>query len=361
MKQAIHWYERALAVARSVGDRQREEEWLGNLGVAYRQIGELERSEAYCRRALEVSRQIDHRRGKVDDKRQVGNRLHSLGNAYLELGQITRAVSCYGDALIVARGIADRRGEGKALAALGNALGILGEPVSAEAHIQRALSISRRISDGRKTGLWLARLADVLSRAGRFDQAIEWYEESLESLKKAGSKQGESYDLLMLGKALLSVGRMCEARRYAQEARRRGMGQAACRAALLLGTILLYDGEVTAGGAFQEAADCCQSLLEKAGILWGPRYTLAAALVGQAVCDTGWEEEGQRHRLLVPVLEEYRRGLEITSAPGAVQDAIRDLKLIQAAGIEGLEPVFELLGSAEYDPDERVVDTAAEK
>jgi len=36
----------------------------------------------------------------------------------------------------------------------------------------------------------------------------------------------------------------------------------------------------------------------------------------------------------------------ITAAPGIVQDAIRDLELIRAAGIEGLEPVFELLEEA---------------
>jgi hypothetical protein len=33
------------------------------------------------------------------------------------------------------------------------------------------------------------------------------------------------------------------------------------------------------------------------------------------------------------------------AAPGVVQDALRDLEMIQAAGVEGLEPVFELLES----------------
>ena len=31
---------------------------------------------------------------------------------------------------------------------------------------------------------------------------------------------------------------------------------------------------------------------------------------------------------------------------GMIQDALRDLELIRAAGIEGLEPAFELLESA---------------
>jgi hypothetical protein len=77
-----------------------------------------------------------------------------------------------------------------------------------------------------------------------------------------------------------------------------------------------------------------------------PRYTLAAALVGQAACDPRWTEKGERAELLAPALIEYHRALENCSAPGVVQDAIRNLELIRAAGIEGLEPVFELLESA---------------
>jgi hypothetical protein len=42
---------------------------------------------------------------------------------------------------------------------------------------------------------------------------------------------------------------------------------------------------------------------------------------------------------------EYRRALENCAAPGVVCAALRDLEMIRAAGIEGLEPVFELLKS----------------
>jgi hypothetical protein len=52
------------------------------------------------------------------------------------------------------------------------------------------------------------------------------------------------------------------------------------------------------------------------------------------------------NRLIAPVLSEYQRALDNCSAKGVVQDAIRDLELIRAAGIEGLEPVFALLEGA---------------
>jgi hypothetical protein len=65
--------------------------------------------------------------------------------------------------------------------------------------------------------------------------------------------------------------------------------------------------------------------------------------VGSAVCDPHWEEEGERATLLAPALAEYRQVLENCATPGIVRDALRDLEMIRAAGIEGLEPAFKLL------------------
>jgi hypothetical protein len=87
-------------------------------------------------------------------------------------------------------------------------------------------------------------------------------------------------------------------------------------------------------------------MLDKTAGLYAPRYALAGALVGIAVCDPRWVQESKRAELLTPTLTEYRRALENCAAPGVVAEALRDLELIQAAGIEGLEPVFELLKSA---------------
>jgi len=87
-------------------------------------------------------------------------------------------------------------------------------------------------------------------------------------------------------------------------------------------------------------------LLKKAPRIYNPRYVLATALVGQVVCDPRWIDTDQRADLLAPALAEYRLALKITSAPGVVRDALRDLKLIRAVGIEGLEPVFALLEQA---------------
>jgi len=100
---------------------------------------------------------------------------------------------------------------------------------------------------------------------------------------------------------------------------------------LTLGTILLHQRDSAAGKTFADATARCKTLLDKTANLYEPSYTLATALTGGAVCDPRWVEESQRADLLVPVLAEYRRALEITSAAGVVGDALRDLELIRAA------------------------------
>jgi hypothetical protein len=114
----------------------------------------------------------------------------------------------------------------------------------------------------------------------------------------------------------------------------------------MLGIILLHKHDPAARSKFADAAARCQAMLDRTKRLYEARYALATALVGQAVCDPRWAEEGERAELLAPALAEYRRALESCSALGVVQEALWNLEMIRTAGIEGLEPVFELLEGA---------------
>ena len=73
---------------REIGDRRGEGNSLGNLGIAYRQLGEERRAIEYHEQALVISREIDDRRGEGAD-------LGSLGTAYLALGEERRAIEHY--------------------------------------------------------------------------------------------------------------------------------------------------------------------------------------------------------------------------------------------------------------------------
>jgi len=91
---------------------------------------------------LAIAREIGDRRGE-------GAVLGNLGSAYKELGETSRAIQLYEERLTIAREIGDRRGEGNALWNMSLALDQLGERAQAILHAEQALTIYEQIEDPR--------------------------------------------------------------------------------------------------------------------------------------------------------------------------------------------------------------------
>ena len=334
IERAIEFYEQALIVAREIGDRQNEGVWLGKLGLAYRALGHAERIIEFYEQALTIAREIGDRRGE-------GANLSRLGSVYHTLGQNEQAIQFHEEALAIAREIGDRQREGISLTILGNAYHALGQVERAIKFYEKALIIFREIDDCWEEGRSLGDLSGVYRALGQVEQAIKLYKEALAIAREIGHRRGESYQLVGLGQALLATGELAEAQQCCAEALALDMPETSYQASLTLGIILLHQGAPAARNAFVDTAARCRARLDRAAGLYAPHYALAAALVGGAVCDPRWAEESERAGLLAPALEEYRRALEICAAPGIVRSAVRELEMIHAAGIKGLDAVFE--------------------
>jgi tetratricopeptide (TPR) repeat protein len=87
-----------------------------------------------------------------------GNALGSLGIAYADLGEVERAIGYYEQHLAITREIGDRRGEGNALGNLGLADADLGEVERAIGLLEQALRIGQEIKDPRIMGFTSAQL-----------------------------------------------------------------------------------------------------------------------------------------------------------------------------------------------------------
>ena len=110
-----------------------------------------------------------------------------------------------------------------------------------------------------------------------------------------------------------------------------------------MGAIQLRDSGSAAIREFAEAAELCLAIIEKSGDLIESQFLRAASLVGMAVCHESWSQPGSREALLSPAENTYRQALSICKARGIIENALQDLELIRSAGIEGLDPVVELL------------------
>ena len=168
----IRWLEAGLAAARRLGDRAGESAHLGNLGVAYRNLGEHRRAITYYEQHLGIAREIGDRRGE-------GNALGNLGIAYKDLGEYRRAITYCEQHLGIAREIGDRRGEGNALGNLGVAYNNLGEHRRAIEHYGQVLQIARAIGDRQREGYTFWNMSLTIDALGDRKEAIKLAEASL--------------------------------------------------------------------------------------------------------------------------------------------------------------------------------------
>jgi len=177
-RERTRWLESQRAAAQAVGDRRGEGNALGNLGVAYKHLGETRRAIELYEQQLVITREIGERRGE-------GAALGNLGLAYAALGETRRAIELYEQQLVITREIGDRRGEGTALGNLGNAYQNLGETRRAIELYEQRLVIAREIGDrrGESIGSWnlglryeaegdLARAAELMQVCVDFEREL---------------------------------------------------------------------------------------------------------------------------------------------------------------------------------------------
>ena len=198
-REQIAWLESAAAAARSLGDRKREGMALGNLGLAWADLGEMRKAIGLYEQHLVIAREIGDRRGE-------GNALGNLGNAWAALGETRKAIGLYEQWLVIAREIGDRRGEGNALGSLGLAWAALGETRKAIGLYEQALVISREIGDRRGEGAALGNLGNAWAALGETRKAIGLYEQRLVIAREIGDRRGEGAALGNLGNAWYVLG-----------------------------------------------------------------------------------------------------------------------------------------------------------
>ena len=192
-------------------------------------------------------------------------------------------------------------------------------------------------------GLLARRGFDPDTARAAVERAMSEYGKALDIARKIGYQLGESHQLIGLGRAILASGAPSIARHRFEKAMALEDPRTDYRAVLMLGIVLLHQRDSMASASFSKAAARCEIRLARTDGLFEPHYVLATALVGLAVCDPCWPDKSKQLELLAPALDEYQRALQICDAPGAVSEVLRDLDMIRAAGMAGLDPIFELL------------------
>jgi predicted ATPase/Tfp pilus assembly protein PilF/DNA-binding XRE family transcriptional regulator len=200
--RATALHEEALALRRTLGDKQGIANSLLNLGlVAYRQ-GDYGRAAARHEESLKLARDLGDRRG-------IANSLSNLGHVAYRQGDYGRAAALYEESLALRRDLGDRAGIAECfegLAVVAAALGSLGTVASDQRDCGRAadlleesLTLFRDLGDTWGMAFSLNSLGDVAHQQGDYARAAALHEEALALQRALGDKLGIASSLHNLG------------------------------------------------------------------------------------------------------------------------------------------------------------------
>ncbi|MEG4353677.1 CHAT domain-containing protein [Microcoleus sp. LAD1_D3] len=210
LRAALNSWQQALQIYRALKNRQGESWALGNLGVAYRALGNYAKAIEYSQQSLAIAREIKDRSGE-------GNALGNLGIAYRYLGNYAKAIEYAQQWLAIAREIKDRSGEGAALGNLGVAYGALGNYAKAIEYAQQSLAFAREIKDRQREGAALGNLGVAYRYLGNYAKAIEYTQQQLAIAREIKDRSGEGGALGNLAVAYIYLGNYAKTIEYAQQ------------------------------------------------------------------------------------------------------------------------------------------------
>jgi tetratricopeptide (TPR) repeat protein len=182
--ELINWLEPALRAARQLGQRDWEKIALGNLGIAYRHLGETRRAIEFYQQSLAIARETGDRLGEAA---ATGN----LGAAYADLGEFHRAIEFFEQHLDMARKIGDRLGEATATGNLGAVYADLGEPRRAIELCEQHLALTQEIGDrdGEARASW--NLGEALEKLGELGRAAAMKQVCVDYEREIGHPDAE--------------------------------------------------------------------------------------------------------------------------------------------------------------------------
>lgn len=194
LPQAVDHLLRAIQLAEQIGDKYHQGAWLGNLGNTYAIIGDHDKAIEYYEQHLKLSKEINDVRGE----RHV---LANLGVSYAHLGNMPKAIEYYKRFLELAVQSKDRREESQALMNLGFAYYDLGDLEEADRLLQTAQEISIELGDKLTQCLVMGGLADIHIDRKDFQIAIKILTQAIELLKETHNVGAELRLLQSLGNA----------------------------------------------------------------------------------------------------------------------------------------------------------------
>jgi predicted ATPase/class 3 adenylate cyclase/Tfp pilus assembly protein PilF len=207
---AIHCHERALALARQIGDDGEITSVTNSLGMVFNAQGEYEKAKSYFEESLSMAR-------RLQDKPGTASALNNLGMIAIEMGQYPEAQKYHEESLAIKRELGDVLGVASSLNNLGVVARQFGDYAQAKRLYQDGLEMCRQVGHRMGTAIFLNNLGFLAITEKDAETATRFCAESLAIRKELGNKLGMASSLNNLGSASLMQDDAGQALKYWQE------------------------------------------------------------------------------------------------------------------------------------------------
>jgi tetratricopeptide (TPR) repeat protein len=198
-QERVHLLRAAVEAARSLGDLHAQGVHLGNLGLAYASLGQLDEALECHEQALRIDVQTGRHRGRAASRM-------NMASVHYRRGDFAGAIAGYEASVDEFRALGLRRGEAEALGNLGLIYTDLLRIDDAERVLREQLRISREEGDRVGAANALGCLGVLCDLRQDYPSAVELYEESLRESRAIGDLGGQAVRLGNLGLAYEHLG-----------------------------------------------------------------------------------------------------------------------------------------------------------
>lgn len=181
-KKALPYYEKALAAARKINNRDLIATNLFNTGaVYYRAYNQYDKALARMQESEKIFR-------RLGDNKSLAIVLFNLGKVYNAMGRYDKSLPLLNESLRINRQLKNQQGIAVTLNLIGNAYAGLGQYDKPLAYYQEALGIIRRINNQIELATTLRYIGDAYCDLMERDKALKYYNQALDILKRANSR-----------------------------------------------------------------------------------------------------------------------------------------------------------------------------
>jgi tetratricopeptide (TPR) repeat protein len=180
---AMKYYRSALSLQEKYNYPEGIAYSLNNIGLVYDKKGEILNALEYYSKSLAIMKELNKQEG-------IAQSLNNIGTVYYSQGDILKALDYYSQSLVIYEKIGDENGISYILNNIAIIYSALGDIRNALNYNFRSLKIKEAHGDKKSIAISLNNIGSLFKKQGDTKQALEYYIKSLEISEAIGYKAG---------------------------------------------------------------------------------------------------------------------------------------------------------------------------